>query len=90
MLNETDKKVLQALENKQYKWRTISGISSETQLPKSDIFTSIEHLTNEDMIISATRTTSSGEVLYTTKDRYLKGKDYRWNRILSILSDEIK
>jgi hypothetical protein len=91
IITDEENKILCTLENPRYKWRTVSGISAETLLSNSTVSGSIEHLSTEGLIITASSTSSiTGESLYTSKERYVTSRAYRWNRFLSVLSDEIK
>lgn len=89
-LSEIEQKIFNALENPKYKWRTINGVSKETNLDLSKVESAIEYFKNNDMIVVASTPTKDGHFLYTSKNRYIFNKEYRINRWLSVLSDEIK
>lgn len=89
-LPEVELKVINALENRKYKWRTLKGISAETTLDLSQVESALHHLKDNELIIVASKPTKNGDVLYTSSGRYMFDKEYRINRWLSVLSDEIK
>lgn len=82
-------KTLAALDNPNYKWRTVKGIVKETNLSQNEVAATIERLNTEGLVVMSSGTTSGGEFLFTSKQRYL-GKKYWLNRILSVLSDQVK
>jgi hypothetical protein len=61
-------KVIKALENPGFKWRTIKGISAETQLSADDVNTVISALKGE--IIRASINSADGQSLFTTRQHY--------------------
>jgi predicted RNase H-like HicB family nuclease/predicted transcriptional regulator len=81
--------VLNCLNKPAYKWRTIGGISKETNIDSGIIYKIINKLEDEGVVLKSSQAAPNGESIYTTLQRYL-GKEYRWNRILSILAGEIK
>lgn len=71
--HEVSATIVGALNNKKYKARTISGIASETGLPKLVV---IEAITNNEELKKAIKIspikTDGGKVLITTKERFTK------------------
>ena len=63
-------KVLEALGNREFKWRTIRGISEETQLSVPKVVAIIRN--NSDKILQSETPSASGEPLYTSRSRYLE------------------
>lgn len=89
-ISEIEEKVFNALENPKYKWRTLKGIAKETGLDFGQVYEAIHSLIKQDKAIFMSKVTAEGDVLYTSWDRYKTDKKYRWNRLLSVLSDEVK
>jgi len=63
-------KILNSLENKDYRYRTISGIAKETGLSEAQIISIIEKHSND--IVQLYRTDRAGRRLYSTRKRYNK------------------
>ena len=61
-------KILEALENPNYKWRTIKGIAKEANLSREDVMESM--LKNENLVISCYLNSTTGERLFTTRKHY--------------------
>jgi hypothetical protein len=69
-MDEDDRKVLAALDNQNFEWRTLSGIAKETDL-------SVERVTKVvsacgEKIVQASVTSTSGDLLYTSRDKHNK------------------
>lgn len=80
-------RVLQALDNTNYAWRTISGISQETGIPAGrvkQILTEMSH-----SIIRSSVPDDQGQALYTTLKHY-RAHSGILRRVLSALSDQVK
>lgn len=76
-------KVVNALENPDYDWRTISGIASEIKEPETRILATLHSLSN------LVRTTDSqGQTLYTTRRHYEKTHGIK-DRFVSALTDRV-
>ncbi len=63
-------RVLAALANPQYEWRTIDGVNKETGLEPSRILQIIESM--PDQIIRSRVPDAQGRALYTTRQHYMK------------------
>ena len=63
-------KVRKALENDKYKFRTLKGISKDTNIPEQKIEVIIRK--NPDEIVIVLRRNQDGERLYTTRRHYKK------------------
>ena len=77
-----------ALQNPNYVWRTVDGISRETGLDR----TTVDHILQFEMadaIVRNAATDSHGRSLFATRQRYKNTRSLR-NRILSVLSDEVR
>jgi hypothetical protein len=84
MLDEKGQKVVRALENPKWDWRTIGGISEETGLEPSEVSSILKSLPN---VVQTSD--KSGRPLFTTRDHYDKRQNIA-NRILSAFLDRIK
>ncbi len=76
-------KALEALADPNWDWRTVEGVSKETQIPEDRVLEIIEAHTDE--IIRSRIPDSKGRALYTTRDHYRK----RRSPIMKIM-DQIK
>jgi len=63
-------KVLEALEDAKYRWRTVKGIAAATGLTEAAVLEVIN--AKRDAIIQSTIPSTTGEDLYTTRKHYLK------------------
>lgn len=73
MSNDWDK-ILKALENPDYKWRTLKGISKDTGI-EPDIIKK-EIYSNLDSIIKSSIPSEDGEDLYTSRPHYRKKSSF--------------
>lgn len=64
------KRVLAALANPSYSWRTCEGVSQETGLDPARVFQIIEGM--PDLIIKSRIPDDKGRALYTTREHYKK------------------
>jgi hypothetical protein len=80
--------VAAALQNPKFLWRTVEGIAKETKLPAGDILYVLE-IDLSDRVIRSSLPDSKGRHLYGTRERYRKRRSLT-NRVLSVLSDEIR
>jgi len=85
---EIRQEVITALENKNYDWRSIDGISRETHLPKGEIKDTIKQLIKEGSVIYAPYKNKKGHRLYTTVKQYRKTRGILV-RIVSTLTDRV-
>ena len=63
-----EEKVVGALENPKFTWRTIRGISTETGLDPAIVESNIS--ANANIIIKSSSTNKKGEELFTTRTKY--------------------
>lgn len=61
-------RVVKALENPSYQWRTARGIATEAELPVNDVLAILEK--NSDQVARSSIPAKSGENLYTTRRRF--------------------
>jgi hypothetical protein len=83
---ETIDKVVAALENNEYDWRTIDGITRETNLSFNDIFSVLTKLELEGKLVRARNPDEKGRDLFTTRDYYNKSRGFI-DKIRSSLAD---
>lgn len=65
-------RIIKALENEKYLWRTINGIHKETDIETEKI---LKFLKGNDEIVSTT--TNDGKDLYTTRNHFRKKANFR-------------
>jgi hypothetical protein len=82
-----EEKVLRALENPQFDWRTIEGISKETGLAVEAIRMALENL--KDIVIRSSIPASDGRSLYTTR-RHYNSRQSLLTRSLSAVTGSVK
>ena len=85
---EAAQKIISALENPRYIWRTIGGISRETNIDPSVVAQILGQLPAE-IIIESSMPDEEGRRLFTTR-RHYKTKRGTINRIISAVSDVVK
>ena len=81
---EIDMRILSALEQSNYKWRTARGLAKETSIPIQKVH---EFLENSPKILRAKKSNKHGKALYTTRDKYRNTTPIS-KRILAILRNE--
>jgi len=69
---ETTDKVVAALENSKYDWRTIEGVTRETGLSFNDVFSVLKKLDLEGKLVQARNPDEKGRDLFTTREYYNK------------------
>jgi hypothetical protein len=72
-MDDDDKKVLEALANQNFEWRTISGVAKETELSVERVMKVVS--TCGDKIVQSSVTSTSGDLLYTSRDKYKQKKN---------------
>lgn len=83
---DTRKKVLKALENPRYRWRTVRGIAAETHLEEDMVLWVLDDA--EDVVKSAVPG-PNGADLFTTRENYLK-KANLFERIRSAVTNRLE
>lgn len=78
-------RMITAIRNSQYRWRTAKGISKDSGVPISQILKIFE---KSDMFLQAKKTNARGEHLYTTKERY-KSETSLGKRLINVLTNTI-
>lgn len=67
---DVKKIIIDALENKNYDWRTIDGIVRETALSKEEVCNMIKKLAKDGIVVRAPYTAKNGANIYTTRKHY--------------------
>lgn len=80
-------RVLEALNNPEFDWRTVDGIVGETGLDKEKVQSILDVLSND--VVRSTQMDSKGRPLFTTRRRYYAHLGLG-NRVLSVLTDRIR
>jgi len=79
--------IRRALENPQYKWRTVEGIAKETGYPTITIVGSLS--ANSDQVIKSTIPSTHGYGLFTTRDHYREMSTI-WDRFESAITNKVQ
>ena len=79
--------VINSLENENFKWRTIDGISKETGLEPQVIHQIISQ--DNENIIQLSSVTEDGKSLFTTREKFSK-KASRTQKILGALKNRLE
>jgi hypothetical protein len=77
-------RLIKALENPRYDWRTVSGIASEMGEPESRIKTALDSM--KSVVVRATN--PDGEPIFTTRRHYQKSHGLT-DRLISALTDRV-
>jgi hypothetical protein len=88
ILDEVISRVWQALNSEQYDWRSVDGIVRETGLPERVVSQVLERDLAEKVVRSVNKD-NPNEYLYASRDRYNKIRG-PWNRILSVVTSQVK
>lgn len=86
--DEVKKMIIDALENKNYDWRTVNGIVRETALPVEEVRDMIKKLAEDGIIVRAPYTAKNGANIYTTRKHYHETIG-PLGRLISALTDRI-
>jgi len=87
VLSEKGQRVLTALENPEYNWRTVEGVSNETGLGQDEVAHILSSLS--DQIVQSSVPNKKGQALFTTRRKYYRNGNLA-GRLLSVFSDRIK
>lgn len=85
-INSTKQRIIKALENPKYKWRTVSGVSKEISLPTNIVLSELNNLKELGIVVQSSKLDFNGRYIYTTRKRYNKRFA---NRLFSALTDKI-
>ena len=71
-MENTDKiqKIIAALEDSRYKWRTIQGIASQTNLDDKQVIEALSELRAKGVVMRSSIPSKDGADLFTTRDHY--------------------
>lgn len=79
--------VRSALENPKYKWRTVEGISKETNLDAVAVVGSLS--ANASAVVKSTIRDKDGRDLFSTKEHY-REKSNIWERLESAITNKVR
>lgn len=79
-------KILDALNNKKFKWRTIKGVAKESGISPQVVQTFL--YSNTDSIVKAPAPSEQGEALFTTREHFL-GTSSFGEKLLGALKNRI-
>lgn len=65
---EIEKKVFEALEDERYKWRTLTGVASQTGISTEEILQVLSE--NGDKIVKSSVPATNGDALFTTREHF--------------------
>jgi hypothetical protein len=82
--NDMRHKVIKALENPAYDWRTVPGIAAEVGAPEEDVLEVLQSM--KDVVIRTED--SEGRPIFTTRQHYQQTHGFG-DRLLSALSDRV-
>jgi DNA-binding transcriptional regulator GbsR (MarR family) len=63
-------RVVAALEDARYEWRTVKGVVDQTGLSREEVLEALIKLIDEEVVIRSTVPSERGEDLYTTREHY--------------------
>jgi hypothetical protein len=78
------RKIVEALENDHYVWRTVDGIVKDTGLPRTTVENGVQWDDEIDAIV-ASYPDNKGRTLYTTRRHYQKKRPFGW-RVLGAIA----
>jgi hypothetical protein len=84
-LSDDSEKVLSALNNKDFVWRTVDGVVKETKLSEPIVLTVLNSLPADILV----RTTGRQGQLYTTRDHYYSSQSFL-GRFLTAATGQFK
>jgi len=84
--SEDRRKVIRALEDDRYVWRTIDGIVRDTGLPRLTVENAVQWDDEIDAIVASY--SDNGQTLYTTRRHYQKMRPLGW-RVLGAIAGKI-
>ena len=80
-------KILKALEDPKYKWRTVRGVSTATGIDPVTVVNSMSN--HPHIIIQSAIPTASGEELFTTRNHY-REKSSTWELISNSIKNKVE
>jgi len=89
VLDEDGQRVVHALENPRWDWRTVEGISEETGIDHHRVAMILAFLPNVVELVQSSVPDKKGRALFTTRRHYDKRRTFA-NRVLSAFSDRIR
>lgn len=68
--------IIKCMEDEQYKWRTITGISKELGIDQDDVKSTLRDLGEKHLLVSPCYLSEDGQRLYTTREYYKKTRGF--------------
>jgi hypothetical protein len=84
LTSEERRKIVKALEDDRYVWRTVDGIVKDTALPTETVENAVQWDDEIDAII-ASYPDEKGRTLYTTRRHYQEKRPFGW-RVLGAIA----
>jgi hypothetical protein len=82
---EAKERILKAMVESSYRWRTARGIAKDSGVPLPQV---LEFLDRSDLILRARKPNRKGEPLFTTRERY-RHEVGLGERILSAITNKL-
>jgi hypothetical protein len=73
-IEEIKNRVVRALENEKYDWRTFEGIIRETKLSRDDVSVALTQLDDEGKLVQSYGSNKRNNPLFTTRDYYNRSR----------------
>lgn len=80
--------ILSAMNNSDFRWRTIRGIAKDAKLPPNEVTERVLDLQSKGIVIRASAPNKNGEPLFTTVEKYEESTPVA-TRIMSSFSGKI-
>src|SRR5438046_8366245 len=77
-------RVIAALEDSQYKWRTVQGVAKDANLPEERVRQIIDYLQAEGVVIQSSIDAEDGSELFTTR-LHRRQTASLWHRFMAAL-----
>ena len=71
-----EERVIAALEDDRFRWRTVRGIVAQTSLSTETVLEALAKLTANEKVIRSLQPSRDGEDLYTTRDHYRRSASF--------------
>jgi hypothetical protein len=86
VVTDNTQRILGALENPKYQWRTLEGLAAETGVAPDELNQVLAGALSDQVVTTHDK---SGRALYTTRQHYRSSQPFV-NRLLTVLSDRIR
>jgi predicted transcriptional regulator len=81
-LSDDQQKVIRALEDEKFKWRTVPGIAKSTNLDEATVRSMINQLASEGRVLKSSVDAADGSELFTTREHFKQNASV-WSRLRS-------